>query len=387
MLITLPSGLAVDAPTTPTSWTDQAPSVLGGAVTSSLLEWNVTAGVQFHRRRPLFQGVARSAQTIAQSTWTAIALGEIIDTPGGHNDDSNSALVTVGEENHWYFATGYVPFSAASGQNAIAGIRRYNSSTEAWTIFEGAKMPLGSGHAMTPMVVDLVQIGIPPYRGVELMGYHRVSGGLDTVVAGKAPSLTLRWACAASGTVAPLPSVPRTWTADDLLTGDSADAGEVPLNVHLRDVLDFLRYPPVCRVDSAGTSQTLPSGAWTSINMPTETIDNYGGHSTSSNTSRYTVQRAGLYYVYGLAAVTDPGSPTGFRASRLLVNGTTAYAGTSCHPDPSSVLGTAVPVCAHLRLAAGDYVELQMFHTQGSAISVKTGAGDASRLIAVWRGL
>ena len=77
--------------------------------------------------------------------------------------------------------------------------------------------------------------------------------------------------------------------------------------------------------------------------------------------------------------------PAATRVARLLVNGTTAYAGGSCFPASASTAGTAVPVCAQIRLAVGDYVELQMQHAAPAALSVKNAAGDASRLIAVWK--
>lgn len=382
MLLTLPSGKTQFAPiSAPTTWVDQAAAVAGSPVTAAELERNAGSAVAYHRRPALFQGVATGSQNIASSTWTACPLGEIIDVHGGHSDDTDPARVkddlTEAIEN-WYLCTGYTSIAGAASGVLIAGIRLDGS-----TIYEGGKIPLGAGHAATAMVCDLLKMG----QYIELMTYQNSGGALATQVGTtKAPTLTMRWACSATGTTVALPSTPRTWTGADMLTADLAGAGQVPLNVHVRDVVHWLRYPPACRIDSTGTSQTIPSGAWTSINMVAEQLDNYGGHSTSSNTSRYTCQRAGLYFVHGLASIADAGT-TGYRASRLLVNGTTIYAGTSTKPATTTTIGTALPACAHIRLAAGDYVELQSFQSQGSALAVKTGAGDSSRLIALWRGL
>ncbi|MGH3373200.1 MAG: hypothetical protein ACRDP6_00530, partial [Actinoallomurus sp.] len=153
-----------------------------------------------------------------------------------------------------------------------------------------------------------------------------------------------------------------------------------------------LHNPPIARVTSQGGSQTIPTGAgtWTSINWTTsgKTVDNYGGWN-SATPSRYTAQRAGLYLVAGLASTPDPTTNSGYRAVRLLqtfaAGGSQAYAGWTCLPMTSGTTGSAIYAVGLLRMAAGDYVETQMSHTQiGANLSVNTGAGNCSRMIAVW---
>lgn len=384
MIVTGASGRRYFAPAqTPITWVEQAPAVIGSAIVASDLERDLASAVIFHRRPPLFQGVATAATSIGNSSWTPIPLGEIIDNYGGHADDANPSRVSgdpTDLRDDWYLCTGYVPIGGLSAaQVCIAGLRDSGG-----TVYEGAKLPGGPGHANDNLVVDLIRLS-DASEYVELMAWQNSGAAQNTVVAGKAPSLTVRWACSASGDVVALPSMPRTWTAADILTADSTGTNKVPLNLHWRDVLRWLRYPPTARLHTTGTTQTIPAGTWTSINFNAESLDNYSGHSTSTNTSRYTCQRAGLYYVYGLAAVAEPASSAGYRASRLLVNGTTAYAGTSCPPATTSTAGTALPAVAQLRLAVGDYVELQMIQTQGTALSVKDGTGDSSKLIALWK--
>jgi hypothetical protein len=384
VLLTLPSGATLFAPITdPTTWSDLAPAAAGSAVTSTDLEYNIAAAVAYHRRTAFFQGTG-GAQNVTNSTWTPITLGEIIDVHAGHSDSSNPARVAAdvtGLADDWYLCTGMVPLAAAASGAGVAGIRLNGG-----TIYEGAKLPLGSGHAATMMVCELLRVQTGSSQYVELMGYQNSGGTISTQASGtKLPQFAMRWACSNSGDLVAAPSVPRTWTADDRLTADLAGAGQVPINVHIRDVVRWLRYPPVARVDSRSTTQTLNSGTWTSIQMTGGSIDNYDGHSTVTNNTRYVAQRPGLYFVYGLAAVNEPGGATGYRASRLAVNGTTFYAGTSCEPASTSI-GTALPACAQIRLDAGDYVELQM-RPQGNNVTVKSGTGDSSRLIVVWRGL
>lgn len=387
MLITLPSGRPTFTPLNPSTWTEVASAVAGTAVTSSALELDISSAVAFHRRRPLFQGIATGAQSVATSTWTAIPLSEIIDVHGGHSDDANTSRVAGADTANaadWYLISGYVPFAATAGTTVgVVGVRLNGGGT----IFEGMKIPGGTGHATDMLVVELLQMSDADY--IELMGWQNSGGALSTVFAGKSSSLTMQWVASTTGTTVALPSAPRTWTAADLLTADSTGGAKVPLNLHIRDVLRFLRYPPIARITSAGTAQTIPSGAgtWTSIAFPAETVDTYAGHDLVTNNSRYTCQRAGVYYIYGLAAVSEPNPAVGYRAARLLVNGTTVYAGSSSGPGTASTAGTALAASAQLRLAANDYVELQLQQTHGSALSVKTGAGDASRLIAVWKSL
>jgi len=166
----------------------------------------------------------------------------------------------------------------------------------------------------------------------------------------------------------------------------------VPLNVHIRDTLRFLIYPPIVRLSSFGSSQTIPTGAgtWTSFQLPTATVDNYTGWSSGANT-KYTCQRAGLYSVYGLAAVAESATATGFRAARILhtiaAGGTAIYGGHSSQAATASSAGTQLPVLAKIRMAVNDTLELQLTHNEVGALTVKTGSGDHARLIAVWRSL
>ena len=385
MLVTLPSGQQMYTPVDPRTWREQAPGVPGDPVTSYELEREVASAVAFRRRPLMFQGLG-AAQSISHAAWTPVSLSEIWDLARGHNDADNPSrveLLATRAIDDWFLCVGMVPYSASgSGAVAIAGLR-----VDGGTVYEGAKMALGGGHAMTAMVCDLIH-NTSGFAYLELAAYQNSGAALSlSASTAKVPQLAIRWATVdpASGNTVAHPGVPRTWTAADILTADSAGPGEVPLNTHVRDVIRWLRMPPACRIDSAGTTQTLTSGSWTSITFTGAQLDNYTGWSAAQPT-RYTVQRPGLYYVYGLASVGEASGATGYRATRLAVNGTTFYAGTSCTPAPSTTLGTALAACAHIRLNAGDFVELQM-RPQGNNVPVKSGAGDSSRLIMLWRSL
>jgi hypothetical protein len=156
----------------------------------------------------------------------------------------------------------------------------------------------------------------------------------------------------------------------------------------VRDVIRFLNYPPMCRLTAEGQSptQTIPTGgAWTSIKFPNPNIDNYSGWSSGANT-KYTVQRAGLYFVAGYGSIGEVSGAGGYRAVRLLVNGTTPYGGMSTLPHTTGTTGEAIYAVRHLRLAAGDTIEVQMSNTGSSAVPCNISAAGGCRLIAVWRG-
>jgi hypothetical protein len=229
---------------------------------------------------------------------------------------------------------------------------------------------------------------------------RQVTGAaVNTIVSGKSPSLTVRWVAtdpAGAGGATPALPAPHVWAAADRATASATGTvgGHtlVPLNRELRDVVAWLNNPPIARLTSEGGSQTIPNaGAWTSILFPTETVDSYNGHSTSTNTSRYTAQRAGLYLVSGYVSVAEGnggGTNNGYRAARLLVNGTTPYAGWTCLPQASTgTTGTGIYAVALVRMAVNDFVELQMAHTQTNATTgrvVNTAANNCSRMNVVW---
>lgn len=157
----------------------------------------------------------------------------------------------------------------------------------------------------------------------------------------------------------------RTWTAGEVVTAAF-------LNSNVRDSVNFLLTPP--RVLLRQTSaQSIPLSTWTSVTFDTEDFDNDNGHSTVSNTSRFTAVTAGWYTVGGSVAFTLAG--TGQRAgTRWAVNGTALNASGIMLPQVVAV-GSSYAVPAQTRdvqLAVGDYLELQAFHTNSAATAVNT---------------
>lgn len=393
--IVMPSGANIWAPQAPRSWTEKALAVYGDALSAKLLESSVAINVAYHRMRPLFQGEQTVATLVSPSSNIALALAELVDNVQGHSDSANvnrwyaPSTNTSGGSGDWYLATGYACFSSSDPTKSFnAGLRVTNAGGA--TTYEGGKHAGATGHPVSALAVDLVQMTGGDY--LELIARQDTAAGINTNIATRTSTLTVRWVCAQSGTVVALPSTPRTWTSTDLLTADATGGANVPLNLNIRDVIRWLNYPAIARITSQSSSQTIPTGTgtWTSIQMPTASVDNHTMWSSGANT-KLTCTKPGLYFVYGLASTVESATATGYRASRILqtkaLGGTQIYGGETVPVATASSGGTQLVAPAMIRLAVNDTIELQMQHTEASSLTVATSTNSCSRLIAVWERL
>lgn len=377
-------------PNPPANWSENTP------VREWMLSVDVAGTVYWQRDRPMFQGIATSAMSIAANGWAILTgLTPLRDNFAGLNDSAATGNwyppYEGGTTNSYFLCIGYIPWNSSNTGNVfIAGL-----ALNATTVREGTKIPSGP-HGVTCMVVDLVSLASQTDY-VNLQGFQNSAGSVNTLVSGKLPALVCRWVSqhGAPGTATqPQPPQPHSWIDADQVTASATGASpvspgvKVPLNREIRDLSNWLKQPPTTRLTSYTTTQTIPSGAWTSIQMPTQDLDPYGGWSSGANT-RWTAPRAGLYYVAGYASVAELTSAhAGYRAVRLLVNGATVYGGTTAQPDTSTqTAGTSLYSTDLIRLNTNDYVEVQMIQTQGAALPVNNSVGNASRLIAVWTSL
>ncbi|MCX5197232.1 hypothetical protein OOK31_25595 [Streptomyces sp. NBC_00249] len=143
--------------------------------------------------------------------------------------------------------------------------------------------------------------------------------------------------------------------------------------------LDRLENPPVAILQQT-VVQSIANGVWGVITFDTEIKDTYGGHSTVTNTSRYTVQLAGTYRVTGRAAFAN--NATGSRGARIHKNGVfiqgaanLAGAGTLAGISEASHL---------LDLAVGDYVEVAGGQNSGGSLSTSFSGEAASMMYIEW---
>lgn len=137
------------------------------------------------------------------------------------------------------------------------------------------------------------------------------------------------------------------------------------------DTATFLLNPP----RFAGTqtvAQSIPAGTWTPLLLDTEQADEYNGHSTSSNTSRWVCPTGadGWYAVNGVAAFVPNAS--GFRAARIQVSGTAAPGLTVYLPTNGSAESVVVTPTRDILVTAGQYVEVAGWQNSGGALSTTT---------------
>jgi hypothetical protein len=137
------------------------------------------------------------------------------------------------------------------------------------------------------------------------------------------------------------------------------------------NILGGLNYllAPVRFKGYASTTQSLANGT-TAVPLlfDTELYDSDGGHSTTVNTSRYTVQTAGLYHVTGGATIGQTGSTTGSRTAVVMLNGANVV-GSMVQAGPSPANGAGVQTSADVQAAVGDYIEIGAWQNSGAPLS------------------
>ncbi|MCT9932457.1 hypothetical protein N5079_19840 [Planotetraspora sp. A-T 1434] len=157
--------------------------------------------------------------------------------------------------------------------------------------------------------------------------------------------------------MATLPN-PRTWTVGELLTG-------AKLNAELRDNLNFLLSPPTALL-WASADQSLTHATWGAISWASEQYDNDGGHSNSTNPSRFTAQTAGWYKLITTGSFNSSTSGT-LRGLKFRKNGTTDY-GELLDGMASNGVASLI-TSAVVQLAVNDYVEVLAYQDTGGSLT------------------
>lgn len=121
--------------------------------------------------------------------------------------------------------------------------------------------------------------------------------------------------------------------------------------------LYFLLNRPICTVYQV-TPQTMPTLASPApITMDGSSIDTYGGHSNSTNPSRYVAPVPGIYKVWGSFAGGGLSSQTEFIAY-IAKNGAEITGSRAADVSNASHAYALATPPVFLSLATGDYVEL-----------------------------
>ncbi|MFF4848010.1 hypothetical protein [Streptomyces sp. NPDC001194] len=167
-------------------------------------------------------------------------------------------------------------------------------------------------------------------------------------------------------------ATPRTWVVGEVVTA-------ALMNQEIRDQITLLLNPPMAVLKQTVT-QNVANGTWQTLTFDSEVIDSYNGHSTVTNTSRYTCQLAGWYRVTGRAAFAING--TGSRGARVHINAAFIQGGASLY-GAGTLMG--IPEATHvLQLAVGDYIEIAGGQNSGGTLATAFVNEGASMMYVDW---
>lgn len=140
-------------------------------------------------------------------------------------------------------------------------------------------------------------------------------------------------------------------------------------NAQVRDPNTFLLGVPVFRGFQNVVQSVASSTVYAPVLLDSETFDPDGGHSTTTNTSRFTVQTAGYYFVSVHCSYAT--NATGARAVAVAVNGTAVVQSQQAAPPANSWSGG---IAEFVYLNVGDYVEMTSWQNSGGNLSTANGA-------------
>ena len=168
----------------------------------------------------------------------------------------------------------------------------------------------------------------------------------------------------------------RTWVAGEVVTASE-------LNANVRDAINFVITPPMAILRQT-VAQTIAFNSWASITFDTEDLDRDNGHSTVTNTSRYTCQTQGYYLCSGMVAFAS--NATGRRLTHWTVNGTALNASRS-ESQTITVTSATDAVNAVTRpifMNVGDYLELQGWQDTGGNLNTSASGEETSAMFVRW---
>lgn len=124
-----------------------------------------------------------------------------------------------------------------------------------------------------------------------------------------------------------------------------------------------------CRVYN-NTAQNIDSGATTKVQLDAENWD-IGGHFDSTTNYRFTATEAGYYQVNAVAGIESLGA--GKLMQLQIQNGGTTVAVAETYNRSTGAITTRTALSDCVELAVDGYVELFIYHNNGSALQVNDG--------------
>lgn len=164
-------------------------------------------------------------------------------------------------------------------------------------------------------------------------------------------------------------------------------AGEVEVGAYfnaLANGLNFLLGPPIASLRQTVAQSIANADAVTALLYDTEDSDSDNGHSTVTNTDRYTFQQAATFLIFGGA--TFAANTTGtHRQIRWRVNGADISAGfNGIGVAAGSTNLTVLAPTKLITVNAGDYLQLCVNHDATAAVSTVINGATAQAHMGIY---
>lgn len=168
----------------------------------------------------------------------------------------------------------------------------------------------------------------------------------------------------------------RTWVVGEIVTAAF-------MNTNIRDSGLFLIGTPFAEVFQA-VAQSVANATFTAATFDSTLVDSDGGHSNATNNTRYTGKTPGWFYFSGGASFA--GGATGSRATQWAKNGATVTASSIFSFAGTAVTTLSVPARGKMIQLNGttDFVELQLFQSNGAALLTSVAATDGCTMNVRW---
>ena len=150
----------------------------------------------------------------------------------------------------------------------------------------------------------------------------------------------------------------RVWVAGEVVT-------DAFMNNNLSAPLNYLLAPPIFK-GLQTSAQTITTATFTAVTYDSEVVDSAGGHSTVTNTSRYTAVYGGWYRKGGGGAFAS--NATGRRLHRINVNSSTLAGTASGVPANAAVIPWAFRN-DRIFLNVGDFAEDMILQDSGGNLA------------------
>ena len=118
------------------------------------------------------------------------------------------------------------------------------------------------------------------------------------------------------------------------------------------------------------TVPNMNPGEWTSLTFNSERWDTANLHETTTNSGRLKASVVGKYYIFANITWESP-IGSGLWGLRLQLNGKTVIAEQSL-PNTAAPFRISMAVGTLYALAAGDYVEAQVFQNSGNPLLIRS---------------